>query len=127
MERYGLEPRSLPDYKALIGDSSDNIPGVPGIGPKTAVLLLKKYNDENAIIQNGQGEKSYAKIGPAKEQILLSRKLAEIVRTAPFEIALEELSYRGYSPAELINYFEKMGFKSLVKRIEAGSKPNSLF
>lgn len=116
-ERYGLGPESLRDYKALIGDSSDNIPGVPGIGPKTAVNLLKKYGDLDALLKNGQGEKSYPQLAASEKQILLSKKLAAIVRDAPLEINLEELIYRGYQVRDLTDYFEKMGFQSLIKRI----------
>lgn len=124
--RYGIPPESLPDYKGLIGDSSDNIPGIKGIGPKTAAELLQKYKNLEEILRNGQKEKSYEKIKEAGEQMFLSRKLGTIERSVPLEVnKLDELSHGGISEKGLIPYFEKLGFQSLIKRVAGGnnSKP----
>ena len=118
-ERYGVLPAQLPDYKGLVGDPSDNIPGAPGIGPKTAAPLIQKYGNLENFFKNGQEEKSYPKILKFKEQALLSRDLARIYRQAPLLLDhLEVLEYRGLDKTKLVQYFKKLGFKSLAVRIE---------
>ena len=120
--RYGIPPESLPDYKGLIGDTSDNIPGVPGIGPKTATELLGKYKTLENFLEKGRGEKSYEKIAGAKDQMLLSKKLGTIRRDAPLGIkTVGEATYSGISKEKVIPYFEKNGFHSLIKRINGES------
>ncbi len=118
INKYGIMPKQLPDYKGLVGDASDNILGVPGIGPKTASPLIQKYNSLEEFFEKGQGEKNYQKILAFKEQALLSKHLAEIRKDAPLEINnLEELKYIKLPKEKLTNYFEKLGFQSLVKRL----------
>lgn len=125
-ERYGIPPESLPDYKGLIGDSSDNIPGVPGIGPKTAALLLKKYKHLENILAKGKEEKMYEKVKNAEEQVFLSRQLGTIERSAPLGISkLNELVYSGIHEKELTPYFENLGFQSLIKRIRPATAPET--
>jgi len=118
-QRYqGLTPSQIPDYKGLVGDPSDNIPGVPAIGPKTAIPLIKKYGNLENLLENGQLEKIYPKIIKYKEQALLSKKLAQIKCDVPIAIrGLSELKYTGLSKESLISYFEKLGFKSLIQRL----------
>lgn len=117
--RYGVLPKELPDYKGLVGDPSDNIPGVPGIGPKTASLIIQKYGSLERFLEEGQSEKSYEKISSFKEQAILSGQLAVIRRDAPLPIDnLEPLKYEGLPKEDLTVYFDKLGFKSLSKRIE---------
>ncbi len=118
-ERYeGLKPKQITDFKGLVGDTSDNIPGVPGIGPKTAIPLIKEYKTLENFFKEGQLEKNYMKIEKFKEQALLSKKLALIKRDSPLEIkALSELEYESLPKENLIPYFEKLGFKTLVNRI----------
>jgi len=122
-QRYqGLAPSQIPDYKGLAGDPSDNIPGVPTIGPKTAIPLIKKYGNLENLLENGQLEKIYPKIIKYKEQALLSKKLAQIKCDTPLAIRdLSELKYAGLSKESLISYFEKLGFKSLIQRLNIGS------
>ncbi|MBN2197867.1 hypothetical protein JW698_01565 [Candidatus Wolfebacteria bacterium] len=119
-KRYeGLKPKQIPDFKGLVGDASDNIPGVPGIGPKTAIPLIKEYKTLENYFNEGQLDKNYIKIDNFKEQALLSKKLAIIERQAPLEIKnLSELKYENPPKANLISYFEKLGFKTLINRIE---------
>ncbi len=117
-ERYGIPPASLPDYKGLIGDSSDNIPGVPGIGPKTAAELLEKYKSLEDFLEKGKDERPYEKIMSAKDQMFLSKKLGTIRRDAPLEIkTLDEIRYDGIKKENVVPYFEKNGFGSLIKRL----------
>ncbi|MEK9168451.1 MAG: 5'-3' exonuclease H3TH domain-containing protein [Patescibacteria group bacterium] len=123
-ERYGgLLPSQIADYKGLVGDPSDNIPGVMGIGPKTAAPLIKNYGSLENFLGKGDAEKNYEKIVKSKDIALLSKKLAVIRRDAPLDVSeLSELKYNGLSknpPAGGIeSYFEKLGFISLIKRIQ---------
>ena len=118
-KRYGISPESLPDYKGLIGDTSDNIPGVPGIGPKTAAELLGKYKTLENFLEKGRDEKAYGKIAGAKDQMLLSKQLGTIRRDAPLEIKnVSEMRYDGIRKEKVVPYFEKNGFHSLIKRVD---------
>lgn len=115
-ERFGVKPNQLIDYKALVGDQSDNIPGVSGIGPKTASEIIRKYNNLDSFFKNGLKEKNYEKIFSSKDIALLSKKLVTINTHAPIDVVLEELEC---SPNKNIitSYFEEKGFSSLIKRI----------
>ena len=118
-ERYGgLLPSQIADYKGLVGDPSDNIPGVMGIGPKTAAPLIKNYGSLENFLGKGDAEKNYEKIVKSKDIALLSKKLSIIKRDAPLSIDnLSKLKYDGPLKEVIENYFEKLGFKSLIKRI----------
>lgn len=118
-KRYnGLLPNQIPDYKGLVGDPSDNIPGVANVGPKTACPLIKNYESLENFLKQGQLEKSYKKIIESKDIALLSKKLATIKRDAPFGIEnLSELKCEKISKEIIKPYFEKFGFKSLINRI----------
>ncbi|MEK7555574.1 MAG: 5'-3' exonuclease H3TH domain-containing protein [Patescibacteria group bacterium] len=120
-ERYGIKPSQLPDYKGLVGDASDNIPGVPGIGPKTATLLINKYNNLENLLEKGGREKSYKKIFEFQDQALLSRNLSVIRRDAPLDLNIDDLKYLGLPKNEVISYFGELGFKSLIDRINGAN------
>ncbi|MEK9154510.1 MAG: DNA polymerase [Patescibacteria group bacterium] len=126
-ERFSISPDQLPDYKGLVGDQSDNILGVPGIGPKTAGSLIQKHQNLEAIIEfskKNKEEKAYKKIFDFWEQALLSKKLAVIRRDAPLLIKnIAELKYHGLNLKTISDYFEKLGFKSLVSRINNFHEP----
>ncbi|TSC89772.1 MAG: DNA polymerase I [Parcubacteria group bacterium Gr01-1014_3] len=116
----GLGPKRLPDYKGLIGDTSDNIPGVKGVGPKTAVTLLKDFGtieeifDSLAIIN----PKISKKLEGQKEIALMSKKLATIKRDVPIEIgALESLKVQPLDREGLMAFFKKYNFSSLINRL----------
>ncbi len=119
-QRYqGLTPNQISDFKGLVGDPSDNIPGAPGIGPKTAVPLIKEYKNLENYLENGQLDKNYLKITKFKDQVLLSKNLVQLKCDAPFDIGdLSELKYESLPKKNLISYFEKLGFKSLISRIQ---------
>jgi len=90
-EKYGLRPAQMTDVKGLMGDNSDNIPGIPGVGEKTAVKLIKEYgNLENVLVHQGdfQGKKLGESLVTYKEQALLSKKLATIVTDVPLKLDL---------------------------------------
>lgn len=123
-ERFGIAPELLTDFKGLVGDTSDNIPGVPGIGPKTASDLISRYgvlenlyDDLSAIgISN---KKLQQKLLDYKDQALLSKELATLKKDLPIDINLAETGVKSplVSP-ELTDYLKSLGFESLVKRVE---------
>lgn len=119
-ERYdGLLPNQITDYKGLVGDPSDNIPGAPGIGPKTAIPIIKEYGTLENFLENGQLDKNFLKISKFKEQALLSKNLGTIKCDAPLDIEnLSELKYGDFPKETLVSYFKKLGFKSLISRIQ---------
>lgn len=114
--KLGVLPDKVIDYKAMVGDKSDNIPGVFGIGPKAAVHILSKFKSLEDYIKNGKGDKYYEKIIEQKNNAILSKKLVTIVKNVPVEVNLDDIKF---SPdnAVLVNFFEKKGFRSLIKRI----------
>ncbi|MHB9019849.1 MAG: 5'-3' exonuclease [Minisyncoccota bacterium] len=120
LQQYGFSPRQLVDYKALVGDTSDNIPGVRGIGPKGATDLIKEFGTIEKIYEDIELVSKKVlkeKLVVNKEMALMSRKLAEIKRDAPLEISLEEIKFNGTNKEVIKKYFEGLGFKSLVERV----------
>ncbi|OGH14758.1 MAG: hypothetical protein A2687_02810 [Candidatus Levybacteria bacterium RIFCSPHIGHO2_01_FULL_38_26] len=124
-EKFGIKPSQIVDYKALIGDSSDNYPGITGIGPKTAANLLREYGSfENMYKKiDSLPPKIAEKLVTDAEQAALAKKLATIVIDAPIKLSLEECSFSDSNFQALKNEFERLDFKSLLKRLEPnGSK-----
>ncbi|OGY66111.1 MAG: hypothetical protein A3A04_00965 [Candidatus Harrisonbacteria bacterium RIFCSPLOWO2_01_FULL_40_28] len=129
-ERFLVEPYQIPDYKGLIGDASDNITGVRGIGPKTAARLLGRHKTLENIIKSIEFNESileedsaYRKIKDQKEEALLSKKLATIRCDAPIpRLALRDLIISKNMKDGAIKYLSQFGFKSLIKRLEEESK-----
>ena len=125
-EKYGLKPDQIRDMKGLMGDASDNIPGVPGIGEKTALKLLQEYPTVEEILNQAEGLKA-KKVRESllnhKEQALLSKRLATICCDAPIEeYTWEQLATKEYSQELLKEVLEKLEFKSLLKKIPASSE-----
>ncbi|MGD2079252.1 MAG: DNA polymerase I, partial [Chloroflexota bacterium] len=119
MEKMGVRPDQIVDYKALVGDQSDNIPGVTGVGPKTAVRLLAKYGSLDAIFQNVDQVKGAMgkKLAAGKEDAYLSYKLAQIVTDAPIELDLEACVTKEYDPETVLALFRELEFRSLTDRL----------
>ncbi len=120
VEDYGIEPIRMIDLKALMGDSSDNIPGVKGIGEKTALKLLQEYTSlENlyANIDNIKG-KTKEKLTNDREMAFISQKIATIYRDVPLNISLEDLKYAPKDNASLIAQFKDLEFFSLLKNMQ---------
>jgi len=118
-EKYGLEPWQIVDYKALVGDASDNYPGVSGIGPKTASGLLNKYNTLEGIYEH-LGELSpqvQEKLANDAEQAALAKKLATIVLDAPIKFEEADAEIGKIDKEALKKVFEKLNFKSLLNRL----------
>lgn len=121
-ERFGVTPAQFADFKGLVGDQSDNIPGVPGIGAKTAAALLKKYGDlENLIARSGElPERLREKIEAYAGKALLSRRLATIRRDVPLEIELRQCRWAGPDYQETLAIFQKLEFRSLLRSLRSG-------
>lgn len=123
LEKMGVRPDQIIDYKALVGDQSDNYPGVPGIGPKNAVELLKKFGTLEKIYQSLNKIQSSAlreKLQTGRESALLSQKLATIVTSAPVKLDLEESMVKDFNRPEAAAFLKEFGFKSLIARINGG-------
>ena len=119
MEKMGIRPDQMPDYKGLVGDTSDNIPGVPGIGDKTAVKLLQEYDTLENIIANAQKltGKLAEKMTTFQEQARFSKQLATI--TTDFENGVPlHLQYDGPNFDLLRSFYQKMEFHSHLRRLE---------
>ncbi len=118
-EKYGLNPSQFIDYKALVGDASDNYPGVSGIGPKTASELLNKYgNFENLYNHISEiPENLSTKLALDAEQAALAKKLATILTDAPVKINLEKSEVSKIDTNSLTEAFQELGFKSLMNRL----------
>ncbi|WP_436796445.1 DNA polymerase I [Desulfuribacillus alkaliarsenatis] len=120
MEKYNLKPTQMVDLKGLMGDSSDNIPGVPGVGEKTALKLLHEYDSlENVLenIDNISGNKLKERLTDNKEQAILSKQLATINTNVPLSIDWEKASYEGYQKEKVRPLFEELEFKQLIDRL----------
>ena len=117
---YGLEPLRLIDLKALMGDSSDNIPGVAGVGPKTASELLQKYGTLDGVYEHLTPEnmkgKLFEKLQNGKESAYLSYDLATIRKNAPIDFAPENNPVRAPKRRELYDLFLRLEFQKLIDR-----------
>nr|WP_104373530.1 DNA polymerase I [Desulfocucumis palustris] len=118
-EKYGISPEQLIDFKGLVGDASDNIPGVPGIGEKTASKLIKEYGSLEELIEkrNDLTGKIRAKMEEFREQALLSKKLATIIREIPVAQDMDRFRWQGPDYAELLALFSELEFKTLIRSI----------
>jgi len=119
VESMGVRPDQVVDYKALVGDKSDNIPGVIGVGAKTAVKLLGEYKTLDEIYANNDNIPGAMgkKIAAGKDNAYLSYKLARIVTDAPIQLNLAECVTQEYDPTEVMALFRELEFRSLTNRI----------
>jgi len=121
-EKFGIKPAQMVDYKALVGDASDNYPGVAGVGPKTAATLLKEYESLDEIYKNleeirAKNPNLALKLAEGAEAAGLAQKLAGIVTDAPITLDIAKASTKLFDKEGLKKEFEKFGFKSLLKRV----------
>lgn len=121
-EKFGVPPNKVIDIQSLSGDSVDNIPGVPGIGPKTAALLINQFGDLDTLLeraeeipQKGRREKLIAH----KEDALMSRKLVTLMQDVPVELGVEEFGVSDPDPVALFEFLNEMTFKTLTARVRA--------
>ncbi|MDF2716479.1 MAG: polA2 [Paenibacillus sp.] len=119
-EKYGLVPKQIIDLKGLMGDASDNIPGIPGVGEKTALKLLHQYGSVEEVLAKADEitGKMQDKIKDHAEDARMSKELATIYREVPMEMKLDELHYEGYEGPTLGAMFRKLEFKSLLDKMD---------
>lgn len=130
IQSLGITPPQVIDYKALAGDASDNIPGVTGIGPKTAVQLLQAFGSLDNVYESLKEpatltaeqkvilkERVVTKLTNDYENAVLSQKLATIDLNVPLDFQLENCAVSGYSKNKVVELFMKLGFKSLVQQL----------
>ena len=118
-EKYGLTPQQIIDMKGLMGDKSDNIPGIPGVGEKTAIKLLNEYETvENVLenIDNISGKKLKERLTEGKEDAILSKKLATIFTDVPVDNKIEDLTFKEDREKKK-ELFEKLEFVSFLRKL----------
>lgn len=121
-ERFGVTPEQIPDFLGLKGDSSDNIPGVPGVGEKTAAKWLQQYGTLEELLEHADeiGGKIGEKLREHAQDALDSREVATIRRDAPVEFDLDEAPWGGWDPAEVLAVFKDLRMASLVGKVVEG-------
>ena len=121
-EKYGIHPTQFVDVKALMGDSSDNIPGVPGIGEKTALKLISEHGSLDTVYETlGTAKHTPSvlkKLTEGRDSAYLSRTLARIHRDVPIELSLEDIRFHGIQKGILRPLFEKLEFSVFLKRFD---------
>ena len=118
MNTYGLEPIKMIDLKSLMGDQSDNIPGVKGIGEKTAIKLLQTYSSLDGVYQNIENIKGATKqkLITDKDNAYMSYDVATIYREVPIDTNLDNIKYQNELTDELINIYNDLDFHSLLRK-----------
>jgi len=121
-EKMGVRPDQIVDYKALVGDSSDNIPGVYGVGKKTAVRLLEKYGNLDSVFKHVEDVKSRFRnrLEEGRESAYLSYRLARIRTDAPIELDLDACVTEEFNPKDVLQLFHELEFRSLTGRLRDG-------
>ena len=124
VEKYGVASSQFVDVKALMGDSSDNIPGVPGIGEKTALKLIAEHGSLDGVYENlptaTLTPSVRRKLEEGRDSAYLSQKLATICRTVPIGTELAQYAYDGFSHAALLKLFTRLEFHAFIKRFGLG-------
>ena len=120
IQKLGVRPNQVVDYKAIVGDKSDNIPGVAGVGEKTAVALLEKFGTLDAIYKNiDQVENRWkAKLEAAKDTAYLSRDLAQIHTDLDIKLNLGDAKAHEFDSAKVEEFFKELEFRTLIKTLE---------
>ena len=119
IEKYGIAPDRFPDYLGLMGDSSDNIPGVPGVGAKTAVKYLQEYGSIEGLYEHADEIKGKTgeKVRAAKDLAFLSRQIATIVRDLDFELDLEGIAWPNFDVERVTESFDSMGMRTHLRKV----------
>jgi DNA polymerase-1 len=128
VERFGIEPAQIVDYKALVGDTSDNIPGVAGVGEKTAVMLLQTYQTLGGIYANLDAinnKRARTALAEQRDNAYLSYELARIVTDVPLEFDLEACRTHDYDRDKVAAIFQQLEFRSFLKQIPGGTQEDS--
>ncbi len=126
-EKFGLEPHQMVDYKSLTGDASDNVPGVSGIGPKTASSLLQKYHTLENLFKHIKDvpESVRVKLEAGEEIALAAKKLVELDRNIDIEIRVKSLEFKP-NWEKVRQEYEELGFKSIVAKLPGGQKESKI-
>lgn len=124
IQTYGFEPIKMIDLKALMGDASDNIPGVKGIGEKTAIKLLTQYGSLDGIYENIDNIRgsTHEKLVTGNEDAYYSKELVTIYREVPLNITWDDLLYSNENTNELIQLYNELNFYSLLKKASSNKK-----
>ncbi len=127
VEKFGVTASQIIDYLALVGDTVDNVPGVSGVGPKTAVKWLQQYGTLDALVKDA--DKITGKVGESLRATLdylpLAKKLVSIDCDVKLPITLEELNTKEQNKEALLQWLEKLEFKSWLKDVAGGAKPKA--
>lgn len=129
LERYGLTPKQFIDLKGLMGDSSDNIPGIPGVGEKTGIKLLEQFGSiENLIANTSEiaADKLRTKVEDNVQLAVMSKRLATINTCVPIDIDLSKLKLKDPNYSKLIEIYTKLEFNSLLKKLDIKDDEESL-
>ncbi|MBA3676151.1 MAG: DNA polymerase I [Sphingosinicella sp.] len=124
IEKFGVPPEKLGEVLALMGDSVDNIPGVPGVGPKTAALLIQQYGDLETVLANAESiakPKLRQNLIEHADNARLSRELVRLVCDSPLPEPLEDLAMKGIPHDPLREFLEEQGFRSLIAKLNGTS------
>lgn len=132
IEEYGVEPKQLIEVKGLMGDTSDNIPGIPGVGEKTALNLIRNYKSIDNLYEEVENNSNLLDVkGKLKEKILdnkelayLSKKLGEINRQVPLEEKIEDLKLKKWNKEEVYNLFKYLRFNRFIERFNMQAEDN---
>ncbi|WP_343117151.1 DNA polymerase I [Ostreiculturibacter nitratireducens] len=119
-EKFGVKPDRVVDVQALAGDSVDNVPGAPGIGVKTAALLINEYGDLETLLDRAgeiKQQKRRETLIENAEQIRISKRLVTLDQNTPLDFTLDELEVKEPDPEELLGFLARMEFRTLTKRI----------
>ena len=121
LEKYGMTPQQYPDFAALRGDPSDNLPSIPGVGEKTAAKWVVEYGSLDRLL--AEAEKVSGKVGQALrenlESVRRNRELTQLIDSAPIDFSIESLAWNGVAVENLTSLFEKLEFRTLKDRIKA--------
>jgi len=119
-EKFGIKPSQFIDYKSLVGDASDNYPGVAGVGPKTAADLIKQFGTLEEIyahLDKIENKKLAEKLAKGAEDAGMAKKLATIVRDTPVTLELDKCKIKEFDTLETEQLFQELEFRSLIPRL----------
>lgn len=121
--RFGIEPEQLPDFKALRGDPTDNLPGIPGVGDKTAAELVRQFGTVESLLERVEEAppKLQSRLREFAEVVLQNKRLATVVRDVPVQVHWDVLRVRPYDRDRVVRLFQDLKFKSLLERLGVGA------
>ena len=126
-EKYGMTPEQYPDFAALRGDPSDNLPSIPGVGEKTAAKWVVEYGSLQELLKqvDGVGGKVGESLRGNIENVKRNRELTQLIHDAPMEFAIDALAWNGVAESDLTSLFEQLEFRTLKDRLKAISSSPS--